>query len=922
MKDWERFEYDCIEHYAKHHLRKDDASPCYVVHNSQFGEDMLRECGIISTVKKSRVAKNLSDIRKERVLNNGYVDYGVDAIAKHADGFFSALQMKLYKSKNNYLRASDLGTFMQVVLKLQRTNDIHAIKTQHPLPLTHHNGFLYCVEQTKIERYLHDCMHNTWPDTGMAHEKLKWSPRINDVNYVVDCVPTHHELRGYQKDAVEALCSPTCPAKSLLHMPCGTGKTLVVATVLGKLAYDVVVICSPLVISSQQNFARVCDAGVMTSHFKVLGDHEHHTSQAFFEETLRNHPKTFISTTYSTASRVFDALREVGVEKFCVVVDEAHNLSSASDTSCKGVWNMVDQADKAILVTATPPSTLLELKDVGVAYHMSFAEAIRQGVICDYRIWVPLCHSVHGDDMFPMEFNDFDGDKEVMGYVFFLVAGMLRAGCSRCICYMKSKKQCTEMKRILARVCKEYFGVKQQSSIIVEGTKHEDRKKAIQKFEMLGLGGEKRILLNFLISVRILDEAVDIPTCDSIFMASPGCTSGRSLARTMQRLYRAGRRHPLAKPSNTCHAFLWVDSREDCGNDGGVMSALHMLKEADPYLRDKIRVMTCDYEKTGNMSLVAMEEVDVREFCMRYKVDAVEVEWMPTVDVKVQMLALCDSKPLRRHKVDVPDHLVPLEHMERHENEKFQVDLGRFFNSVSNNWSEEKNKPVTTLSTSQKEVVENTSWFPGWKAKFLEVQKKNSVWKIPVDVKVQMLASCVSKPVEGHKVDVPDHLVPPEHMERHENEKFKVDLGRFFTNVRDNWSEEKDKKPVATLSTSQKDVVENTSWFPEWKAKFLEVQKKNSVWKIHVDVKVQMLALCNTKPLQRHTVDVPDHLVPPEHMERHENEKFKVRLGEFFNSVRNNWSEEKDKKPLTKLSNSQKAVVESAPWFSDWKVRR
>jgi hypothetical protein len=106
-----QFEYHCIAEYLEHHLRKDNDSAAYVAHVSQFSEDLLRECGCIATTTTTATSDNgLSELRKKRVLNNGYVDYGVDAIAKHSDGLCTALQMKMYTKK--CLCASDLGTFM------------------------------------------------------------------------------------------------------------------------------------------------------------------------------------------------------------------------------------------------------------------------------------------------------------------------------------------------------------------------------------------------------------------------------------------------------------------------------------------------------------------------------------------------------------------------------------------------------------------------------------------------------------------------------------------------------------------------------------------------------------------------------------------------------------------------------------------
>ncbi len=908
-----QFEHFCVAHYDTHHLRKDGEKLAYVVHSSEFSEDLLRECGCIATTS-SKNGPHLSYVRKERVLHNGYLDYGVDAIAKHVDGLCSGLQMKMYTKKR--LTANDIGTFQAVTCALRHANDTKTTTSHITIPHTHHDGFLYSVEETKTERNLEHIMQNHWPHVRMRYEKVKWACPLVD-----NCADAHTEtptLRDYQQDAVDALCSPTCPMKSLLHMPCGTGKTLVMAMALERLAYDVVVMCSPLVVSSQQNFKRILESQVLQTHIKVLGDHEHQTSITHFEDVLKSNNKVFIGTTFATASKVRDALSaHLGERKFCVVVDEAHNLTMTGN-SCKGVWDMVEAADKSMFVTATPLASLVELEDIHVAYHMSFSEAIRKKVICDYRLWVPMISTAIGDNIFPVEIHEFSGEDgkhtEVAGYAFFLVAGMLRTGSRRCICYMKSKKQCDEFKSVLANVCKEFFGVQQSSSIVVEGTKSCDRAKALDSFGSLVMN-TKAIVLNFLISVRILDEAVDIPTCDSIFVASPGCTTGRSMARTLQRLYRAGRRHTVAKPDNVCHAFLWVDGENE-DDDNGVMEALQMLKDVDPYMRDKIHTMTCDYERTGEEDVVEKEVVNLAKFCERYKVDAREVQdvWRPGIDVKLKMLAECEEKPKQKQLVVVPENLVPDKWKGEHTAKPFQVKFGGFLNKIANNWSDTK-KPHTYLTPAQKAIVSKAVWFDAWLQGLIAVRQENAnAWSVDVEIKVQMLAECDAKPKRGHFAIVPDTLVPDRWKGAHCTKPFQVDLGGFLYNITNNWSDT--DKPHTYLTPTQKANVSTTRWFDSWLQGVLSVREENAnTWTIDVDTKVQMIRESVLEP-KRGKLVVPDTLVPDEWKVAHRTNPFQVDLKVFLYNISHNWSN--TKKPVVYLTPTQKATVAQASWFNSW----
>jgi len=99
---------------------------------------------------------------------------------------------------------------------------------------------------------------------------------------------------------------------------------------------------------------------------------------------------------------------------------------------------------------------------------------------------------------------------------------------------MRNIEECKIFSQILKNICEKYHGIKLWTSSITSKTKPENRNKALTIFQN---GSENSLYI--LNSVRILDEAIDIPKCDSEFIGYVGDTT--SDIRTIQRLMRGSR---------------------------------------------------------------------------------------------------------------------------------------------------------------------------------------------------------------------------------------------------------------------------------------------------------------------------------------------------------------------------------------------
>ena len=190
----------------------------------------------------------------------------------------------------------------------------------------------------------------------------------------------------------------------------------------------------------------------------------------------------------------------------------------------------------------------------------------------------------------------------------------------------------------------------------------------------------RRKMLKLLVSVRILDEAVDIPQCDSVFYANVPTSqcSDRTLARTVQRLCRAVRVHQETKPEGIANAFLWTSLEDD-----RVVKLLEMLRDFDPALAGKVRVCSRDYDRLYEPATRAVERVRLEEFKTRYHVGMKQPGGRELVAKKVQWLCALyrEKRPSQKVEIQVPADVADSE-------EPFVFRAGQFLNSIMENWKQ------------------------------------------------------------------------------------------------------------------------------------------------------------------------------------------------------------------------------------------
>lgn len=588
------FEIYCVN---KHNIETKQES----YHWSNIPEELLYESGFISkyfgSYKELR-QKRLND-KKENLVNS-VQEYGLDGmsleITEDNEKIYHGLQMKLWDYRRK-IDANHLGTFLNVVYDGLKSNNYKS------------KGYLYYTCK------LSETMEILWKKSGnVIPIKLK-NPYEEEKQPEIK--ETEKELRYYQKEAIEKLHENWSGVK-LLNLPCGTGKTLIVANYLKNSDYKNIFIFSPLKVHVKQNLDRISE--FLPDYKKLLLDSDS-TTNFKNVETLLNE-KSIISTTFDSAENVlcklfydfsdeefdeeefdensneeedFDNETEISddskfEEKYelsnsILIVDEAHNILNN-----KRLIKIINSFSKVLLMTATAPNQMKEILNCDTIYQYKLGQALKDKFICDYKIYLPLIENKDGIDIVDIDQPEelLELDNNICKKGLFLINGMLQTGSRKCIVYLNSIGECDELKIIIEKIMSDYHGLPCWVEILTSECSQNKREEIIKDFQF-EKDNERKDIIKIILSIRILNEGIDIVKCDSIFIGNVGEKTNDIV--TLQRICRANR---LDKDNinKIAKCFLW------CDNDWNkTINALQLLKENDIEFNKKINIIGSNYEK-------------------------------------------------------------------------------------------------------------------------------------------------------------------------------------------------------------------------------------------------------------------------------------------------------------------------------------
>ena len=805
--------------------------------------------------------EDIAERRRRRLLKDGtHQEFGLDGIGLRPDGGYDGLQAKRWLQGT--LNHEELGSYGFAIMAMQHADPRNGGVLYHAPGSRVTDNVLISIDCPRRNMRVHQL-------APMDHEQEEVAHGIDE---------TLLTMRPSQQEALAFLAEHS---RVVLAASCAFGKTLIFATHALVGAYDVVVIAAPLIASADQDLRRI--AAFLPEHKKLA--FWSGSGATLDEDRLTAHlkePKIVIGTTFKSAGEVHEALKKCAGRKVLVLIDEAHNLNDSEDGPSARTLAFEGPSDwHVVLATATPSSVLKETIDVGAfdEFRYPLWRAIQDGSCTDYTISLPLV--TDNATRLPVELAELEvGEDEwdAMGRAVYHAGTMLHDGARRSIVYCSSKAECAAYEAAFAKVCTDFLGVDCWTARVTDDVGTNERNAILKEFQQPDDG----IKLRIVTSVRILDEAIDVPKCDSVFVTSvAGTVTESSGTRIVQRISRAIRLD-AENPSKVARVYLWPRDSDD----DAMGQLLWTLKQSDADFIAKVRYDYVDHDRArGDAAVDELCCKELEAWVDKWSVRAIRVRDL--IEMKVQ--ALCTEFRDRAPKYG-----------ETFKIDYGTIDIGKFLLKVSCNWSEQKHAH-TFLTAEQKTRIENAcSWFlprlTRWQKRWAESKKYQP------SVHDKVIGMCTLYGEHPPRRGVPASFTTAA------GDDFWIDYALFLNVIAYNWNP--GKKALNKLTHEDMQTLENEcKWMPDqiktWRKKWVQ---QAEYYQPTVEDKVHVLCT-------QFSMKAPQARVITTAKTSSAAETFLIDAGAFFYDAMTNWNPYIQTK--TRLSAEQMARIESScTWFA------
>ena len=228
---------------------------------------------------------------------------------------------------------------------------------------------------------------------------------------------------------------------------------------------------------------------------------------------IKDNNKVLLSVTYKSCDIICEILNDL--ENVLIIFDEFHNFSY------NNIYNEEDSINKLInnekhnklYLSATPRIYELENNDDidvndifgNYIYKMSFNEAINEKYISDYEVYLPIFELKENEEIKSLNIHN-----DYLQKIQFLIEGIKMCGNLKIIVYVRDHKEITNFIENFNKL-NEYYQYDVNISSITCNESYKKRDKILDDFN-------KSEKISILLSNHILDEAIDIRSCNSIYM--------------------------------------------------------------------------------------------------------------------------------------------------------------------------------------------------------------------------------------------------------------------------------------------------------------------------------------------------------------------------------------------------------------------
>jgi superfamily II DNA or RNA helicase len=432
--------------------------------------------------------------------------------------------------------------------------------------------------------------------------------------------------------------------RGILSLPCGCGKTYTSYMISSD--YNHIIILSPLREFASQNLNRFIEYGYDETN-TLLVDSDGNRDIYSIKDIIKNKNKLLISCTYNSMDLIAECLDLFKDALF--IVDEFHNLSKANISDDENnIFKLLMSDHKILFMSATPRIYDIEYDDEAfdmewlfgdVVYQMTFTYAITNRYITDYKIWLPSIHE--NNEELDKELSIYEIDNEIKNRCKFLYSCIANNGSRKCIVYCKDTEDMKSMMECMKTLNEFYIMDIEINSISCEDSEKK-RKRTLESF------ANNNDKIQLLFNIRILNECIDIPSCDSIYISY----APKNKITTIQRISRATRTDKN-NPYKIANIYIWCEEYEE------ILETLSSIKEYDIMFKDKIKINAVDFYHSKDEKEIELADNDkvLLSNCIVSVKEFRVMSWEEKLEMVEEYIEQNGSLPSKRDKNKEFKHL-------------------------------------------------------------------------------------------------------------------------------------------------------------------------------------------------------------------------------------------------------------------------
>lgn len=603
---------DLYENQILQELRK--SSEAYLW--KDIPQKYLIESNLLSNLEILRINRK-NHLKNPQTNSNPLRDIGFDILQITPSKKFTYIQCKAGYEKG--VTISDLS-------------GMYARLFNNP----HLDGEVYYTD--KLSQNLIDISkNNKLKFTKIKLAKSKTNVKINNNQKV-------YILKDYQQKAVNDIVKFFKPqnvqTKGIFSAPCGVGKTLVAYN--SSLGFKYVIIFAPYRQHAQQNldrFKEYNNGSNNVGYILIDSDGTRDIAELKTEIKSKKYDRIVFSATFKSVDVVNKILSNLG-DNYIAIIDEFHNLSKSNvgfsnkatiieedeenedndddesennaDENTDEFYKLITTAKNILFMSATPRIYEIEgSEDVDTMdeilgpsiFNMSINEALVCRATCNFKTFI-VSVSENKQELINNVAKEVDIrkiDNQIKAKCIFLYKGLQLNGNKKCIVYCRNKAEVAKFADAL-KTFDEYYALGTSVYSITSddfySKDREDYETNSREWKLEQFVKDPNI--SIILSVRILDECIDISKCDSIFITYPS----QSKIRTIQRIFRCTRLDP-DNPQKVGCVYIWCDEYNE------LLDMLGGIKEYDLDFKTKISIMSSKLGTSEEMNNSAEIVADV-----------------------------------------------------------------------------------------------------------------------------------------------------------------------------------------------------------------------------------------------------------------------------------------------------------------------